>query len=302
MNILVTGAWRAQPYMLEKIVALGHEVTIMPDERGELPCDPQKIDGVICNGLFLYHDIDIFQNLKYIQLTSAGYDRVPMDIIKNRGITVNNARGVYSIPMSEYALCGVLQLYKRSDIFRRNQDRKIWEKQRNISELYGKTVVIIGAGSVGSECAKRFSAFGCKTVGIDLFPQENNCFDTVLPLGELDEALSQADIVVLTLPLTDESRGIMGKEAFLRVKDGAVLVNISRGAVVDTEEMISALNSKKLSGAVLDVFDEEPLNCDSPLWSMENVIITPHNSFVGEGNAERLFDLVYENIKKEKVK
>lgn len=295
MKLLITGAWRADEAQISAIRELGHEVILMPDERGELPCAAEDIEGIICNGLFLYHPIEAFTKLSYIQLTSAGYDRVPMDIVKSRGITIKNARGVYSIPMAEFALCGVLTLYKQSRFFYENQKTSRWEKHRGLMELCGKTVCIVGCGSVGTECAKRFSAFGCRVIGVDLTPYETPAYRKMLPLAELDAALSESDITVLTLPLTDETKHLMNADRFARMKKGSVLVNIARGAIVDAEALMTALTTTFM-GAVLDVFEEEPLPPESPLWQQENVILTPHNSFVGEGNNDRLANVIIENL------
>ena len=106
MKILITGAWRCSQSEIKAIETLGHTPIFMQQEKDELPCDASQIDGAICNGLFLYHDIDRFENLKYVQLTSAGFDRAPMEKISARNIKINNARGVYSIPMAEFALAG----------------------------------------------------------------------------------------------------------------------------------------------------------------------------------------------------
>ena len=296
MKLLITGAWRADEAQINAIRELGHEIILMPDERGELPCAAEDIEGVICNGLFLYHPIEAFTKLSYIQLTSAGYDRVPMDIVKFHSITIKNARGVYSIPMAEFALCGVLSLYKQSRFFYENQKASRWEKHRGLMELCGKTVCIVGCGSVGTECAKRFSAFGCRVIGVDLTPYENPAYQKMLPLAELDAALSESDITVLTLPLTDETKHLMNADRFTRMKKGSVLVNIARGAIVDAEALMTAL-STNLMGTVLDVFEEEPLPPESPLWQQENVILTPHNSFVGEGNNDRLTSVILTNLK-----
>ena len=176
-----------------------------------------------------------------------------------------------------------------------NQKNHIWEKHRGVLELYGKNVLIVGAGNVGNECAKRFSAMGCTVFGCDLYPVKTESFADVLPIDKLDTQLETADIVILTLPLTDETKYLFNKDKFSKMKNGALLVNISRGAVVNTNDLIEALN-KNLGGAVLDVFETEPLEETSPLWDMENVIITPHNSFVGGGNNERLFKAVVENL------
>ena len=133
MNLLVTGAVQWNHNYLNQISNLGNEIIYVQDER--IPLDEQQInvseiEGVICNGLFLYNNIEDFINLKYIQLTSAGYDRVPMDYIKDHNIKIYNAKGVYSIPMAEYAVCGVLELYKNTSFFYENKKIKKWEKCR----------------------------------------------------------------------------------------------------------------------------------------------------------------------------
>lgn len=293
MNLLVTGAWGIEH--IEKLEKQGHIVCYLQFEKDELPCAYEWVEGVICNGLFLTHPIDKFTNLKYVQLTSAGFDRVPMDYVQSHGIAIRNARGVYSIPMAEFALSGVLQLYKQTAFFADKQRKHLWEKHRGLMELFGKTVCIVGCGSVGTECAKRFAAFGCQVIGVDLFPRADENYERMVSLEELDAELPRADVLVLTLPLTEQTRHMMNRERFARLKPGMVLVNIARGAVVETEALTEALPN--MGGAVLDVFEEEPLNENSPLWDMENVIVTPHNSFVGEGNGKRLSDVIIENVR-----
>ena len=244
MKLLITGAWNCSEKQLNNIRAMGHEVVFMQQEKDALPCLPDGIEGVICNGLFLYHDICKFTKLRYIQLTSAGFDRVPLNYINAHGIKIYNARGVYSVPMAEFALCGVLQLYKKSKFFYESQKARKWEKRRDLIELCGKTVLIVGCGSVGAECAKRFKAFGCSVLGVDLFPYESEYFAEMSGLCGLDEKLAQADVVVLTLPLTEETKGLFGGARLEKMKNGAVLVNISRGAVVDEKALITALDEK----------------------------------------------------------
>lgn len=297
MKLLVTGAFSGTKEQLNEIESLGHDVIFMQQEKDELPCEYGDVEGIIGNGIFLYHKIEKFTSLKFIQLTSVGFDRVPMDYVNEKGIKIFNARGVYSIPMAEFALSGVLALYKKLDFFSKNQKEHHWEKHRGVLELFGKTVLIVGAGNVGQECAKRFSAMGCKVFGADIVPYSSEYFENICTMTEMDLKLMDADIVVLTLPLTKETQNLFDKEKFSKMKQGTVLVNISRGAVINTDDLIAALNTN-LGGAVLDVFETEPLDENSPLWDMENVIITPHNSFVGEGNNERLFDVITTNLKK----
>ena len=295
MKLLVTGAWQGAKENMDALRAMGHEIAFLQQEKEALPVDPAWVEGAICNGLFLHHPLSCFPNLRYIQLTSAGFDRVPMDEIRARGIEIRNARGVYSVPMAEHAVWGVLSLYHQARFFFGNQAESRWEKHRGLRELAGKTVCILGTGSVGTECAKRFRAFSCRVLGVNRTVRENPAFDAVLPMDALADALRQADVVVLTLPLTEETRGLMNAERLALMKPGAVLVNIARGALVEERAIIEALQ-KHLGGAVLDVFDPEPIAPESPLWAMENVIVTPHNSFVSDGNADRLNSLILGNL------
>ena len=163
---------------------------------------------------------------------------------------------------------------------------------------FEKTVCVVGCGNVGSECARRFQAFGCRVIGVDLYPREDIAYKKIYSLLDLDNCLPQADVVVLTLPLTEETRHIINEAHFDAMKDKSVLVNIARGAVVDEQALLKALD-EKLLGAVLDVFEEEPLSADNPLWQKENVIITPHNSFIGDGNADRLYRVIQENLRRD---
>lgn len=296
MNLLITGAWSDAKEHIPEIEAMGHAVVFLQQEKDALPCDPGWVEGVICNGLFLHHPIDQFPNLRFIQLTSAGFDRVDMDYVQAHNIEIHNARGVYSIPMAEFAICGVLQLYKQSRFFYENQKAHKWEKHRGLLELYGKTVTILGCGSVGTECAKRFESFGCFVLGVDLYPTDNKWFESVFPLNRLDEILARTDILILALPLTDRTRGLINADRLQQIKPGAILVNISRGGVVDENAILAALRQKRLAGAVLDVFEREPLEVDNPVWNTENIILSPHNSFTGEGNQHRLSGVIMQHI------
>lgn len=295
MNILITGAWQGAKENIPNIEKLGHSVVFLQMESDLLPCAYEWVEGIIGNGIFLHHPIEKFVNLKYIQLTSAGFDRVPLEYIKEHSIEIHNAKGVYSIPMAEFAVSGVLQLYKQSRFFYENQKQHRWEKHRNLLELYDKTVTIVGCGSVGTECAKRFQAFGCNVVGVDISPVKSSYYNKIIELSNLSVAIRNADILVLTLPLTKESKHIIGTNAFDNMKNDIVIVNIARGTVMDTAALCE--NIHRIKGAVLDVFEEEPLPADSILWDCENVIITPHNSFVGDNNNQRISSMIFNNLK-----
>lgn len=297
MRLLLTGAFSYSDAQLEQLKGLGAEITFVQDEREELNIDVSRFDAVVCNGLFLKNDIRRFSALRFIQATSAGLDRMPMPYIQEHGIRLCNARGVYSVPMAEWAIGGVLLLYKHMNSFLENQKKCRWEKDRTVRELAGDTVCIVGCGSVGTECAKRFRAFGMTVLAADIQKPQSAFYDAYYPMDKLKTAVAQSDVVVLTLPLTDSTRGFFNAEVFRCFKQGAILVNIARGAVVNETDMVKALESGALGGAVLDVFETEPLPEKSPLWDMANVLITPHNSFVSPKNNGRLFDVIYQNLK-----
>ena len=297
MKMLVTGDLINNKKTMQSLEKMGHTLFKMPSERDGMPVAYDEVEGVICNGLFLYHDIEKFKNLKYIQLSSAGFDRVPMEYVRENDIQIFNARGVYSIPMAEFALMGVLNIYKKSLFFSDNQKNHKWIKNRELTELFGKTVCIVGCGNVGTECAKRFSAFGTTIISVDLIDPKWEYGQEFYPIDKLENALGKADVVVLTLPLTDKTHHLFNKDILGKMKKGAILVNIARGAVIDEEALKKALTEKQLSGAVLDVFENEPLSEDSTLWDMENVIVTPHNAFHSDTNGKRLSEVIINNLK-----
>lgn len=293
MNLLITGAWSKATDNIKELKKR-HNVVFMQWENAELPCDYEWVEGIIGNGIFLSHSIEQFRNLKYIQLTSAGYDRVPMNYILEHNIEIHNAKDVYSIPMAEFALAGVLQLYKQSNFFQENQKKHKWVRNRNLLEINGKTACVVGCGDVGDECAKRFRAFGCRVIGVNRSVRENNIYEKIYGLYNLKQVVRMADILVLTIALTNETKYLVDGEVLARMKSTGILVNLSRGAVVDTSALHESISN--IGGAVLDVFEEEPLQEESCIWDMENVIVTPHNSFVGDGNEERLEKCILSNL------
>lgn len=286
MNVLITGAFQLNSEELAALEAAGHQICVHPDERAPVE-HPERYEAVVCNGLFLYNPIEGFTHLRLIQLTSAGLDRVPLDYIRAHGIELRNAAGVYSVPMAEFAVCGILQLYKQSRFFAEKQAGHTWEKHRGLLELSGKRACILGCGDVGQEIAKRLRVFGCRVTGVNRTVRALPDFERVLPLEKLADAAAACEILICCVALTAETRGLVSREIFDCLSSGAVFVNVARGALVDEPAMTAWLQNG--GRAVLDVFEEEPLPENSPLWDMEHVILTPHNSFVGDGNRERLW-------------
>lgn len=296
-QILLTDAFSYLPKDFQKIEELGCSICYVANETEDLPDIAKSAEMIVCNGLFLYHDISYFEQLKFIQLTSAGLDRVPIDVIHERNIVLKNARGVYSTPMAEWVMMRVLEYYKHTLAFADNQKRKEWIKDRELREIAGTRVAVIGAGNVGQEIARRFNAFGSEVIGFDPYCNGQPFFDSVVDVGQLHRRLSEFDIVILTAPLNKDTYHLMSYQLLNQLKKNAILVNIARGGLIDTTALTDVLSHRTDLYAALDVFEEEPLPKTHPLWNLPNVSISPHNSFVGNGNNERLFKVIYQNLK-----
>lgn len=296
MKTLVTGAFLLDAQRRKALEDMGMELTVWPDER-TMPPHPEIYEAVICNGLFAFHDISAFSRLQVIQLTSAGMDRVPLEYCRERGIRVFHAAGVYSVPMAEWTVMRLLELYKNAAELMEKQSAARWEKDRNWRELAGKCVCFVGYGAYAEETAKRLKNFGVEILAVNRRKKQSPWVDGWYDMEAMHDALRRADVVIMAVALTKETRGLLNREAFAAMKPGAVLLNAARGGLVDEEALLEALDSGKLAGAALDVYAVEPLPADSPLWHHPRVLISPHNSFVGEGNQERLTKLVIQNWK-----
>ncbi len=298
-QVLLTGAYQYTEEQLRMIEKLGWEVIFVKNELEPIGIPVDQFDAVVCNGFFLYNDIAEFKNLRMVQTTSTGVDRLPIEYMEKQRIMYYNAKGVYSIPMAEWVVMSILQICKNAYVFFKKQQEHRWEKDRSLMELTGKKVCIIGYGDVGRETAKRLSVFGTEITAVNRSRvEEDGAISRWLPLSRIDEALSDADIVILCIALTDETRGLLNEDRLRLMKQGSILVNAARGTLIDEKALISCLKEGKFRGVALDVFETEPLPSESELWEMPGGIISPHNSFVGDQTRERMFDLICENLKR----
>lgn len=217
-------------------------------------------------------------------------------------VIVTTASGIYSPPLAEFALLGMLVHAKQLDRLRRDQQERAW-RQGPTGTLEGRTLCIVGTGSIGGEVARRARPFGLRILGVKrtVRPDDGawDFADALYETSRLHEALGEADYVVLTLPATPQTVGLVDGAALAATKRGAYLVNIGRGKVVVEADLVEALGSGRLSGAALDVFEEEPLPGESPLWGMENVIVSPHTTDVTpETINPRQAELFGENLRR----
>jgi phosphoglycerate dehydrogenase-like enzyme len=226
--------------------------------------------------------VRVAPKLRWVQASMAGAGEVAEKAgLQDTDVVVTTASGVYSGPLAEFAMMALLQHVKDLDRLRRDKAEKRW-REAHTDTLYGKTLCVVGIGNIGRAVATRARPFGLHVVGVKRTVREDdeawNYTDELYTTRDLQLALRKADYVVLTLPSTPETHRLLNAEAISTIKRGAYLVNVGRGKVVDEGGLVEALKSGCLSGAALDVFEEEPLPEESPLWELSNVIISPHST------------------------
>ncbi|MBS4175178.1 D-2-hydroxyacid dehydrogenase [Bacillus sp. FJAT-49736] len=241
--------------------------------------------------------IEMAEQLKWIMVTSAGLEKMPLQAIKDRGILITNARGIHKIPMAEFTIGLMLQYAKQFPIMQEQQKEHLWKKGLPIIELSGQTVLIVGAGSIGSEIARLASAFGMKTIGVNKSGSKTNHFDEMLTLSSIEEGLINADFIINILPSTSATKHFYQKRHFERMKKSAVFINIGRGDAVKTELLMQVMQEELIEHAFLDVFEEEPLPSTHPFWHMNNVTITPHISSNTNLYLPRSFEILKHNLR-----
>ena len=296
MKVLTTFKFTEEEF--EALEKPGYEVVYKDEKTVSFSEDIEDIDILVTFDCFKKLDIDKFPNLKWIQLLSAGINQVPKDKILKRNILLTNARGVYSIPIAEWIVLKTLEMFKNSKEFHEKQKNKVWKQNTHLLELYGKTIGFIGTGSIAQEAAKRFEGFGVNIVGINTSGRQVDHFHECYSVDKLKEIVKKCDVVVVTIPYTDETYHLIDKDVLDSMKDEAYIVNIARGVIIDEKALVENLKSGKIKKAALDVFEKEPLPEDSPLWEMENVYISPHNSWSSEMIFRRRYEITYENLKR----
>jgi phosphoglycerate dehydrogenase-like enzyme len=242
--------------------------------------------------------LETVSNLKWIQSSSAGINHFPIKHFIQNDILLTSANGVHAYPISETIFALLLGFTRKIHTYVKNQQEKIWHHGGIEQEIHEKTIGIIGVGAIGKETAKIAKAFGMKVLGIrqSCNPVEN--VDEMYTPDQLNLVLPQCDYVVVTLPLTKDTYHLFGSEQFKQMKPSAFFINIGRGALVHEKELVEALKNGEIAGAGLDVFEQEPLDKKSPLWELENVIITPHTAGSTEYYNQRVIeDIFIPNLK-----
>lgn len=229
--------------------------------------------------------------LRWVQITAAGFDWVAGEVMRRRldeGLIYTRSPNSYNVPIAEYVIAAVLMHGRAFAALRAAQERREWVRLV-ARDVIGSTMLVFGTGGIGREVARRARALGATVIGVNRAGTPAEGFERVVGFADHLSVLPEADWVVLAMPLTTENRYFFGAGHFAAMKETAVLVNVGRGALVVEDALVEAMHEGRIAGAVLDVFEVEPLPPDHRLWGLPNTVVTPHTSFRGSGNLERLY-------------
>jgi len=303
LNVLLS--FHLPKMYLEKIrkVSAGIEVNQSNDAKELLKLAEDA--EVLLAGRFSLEMFSAAKKLKWIQINYAGVESFLYPEVVQSDVIITNAKGVNAIPVAEHAIGLMFCLNRKLHLFIRNQVERKWktsdlELLPQMNELSGKTLGIVGIGTIGGEIAKRAKCLGMKVIATRRNPSAPtpDHVDKLVSPENLETLFAESDFVVLQLPLTAKTEGVIGEKELRSMKPTAYLINTSRGNVVQEDKLIQALKEGWIAGAALDTFAQEPLPKSSPLWDMENVIITPHVAGLTPYYLDRLIDIFCENLKR----
>ncbi len=284
---------------MSKIEALGYEILLIKENEID-----QNLDAIVefdpevmvCYNPFNHLKLEALRTLKWIQLSSIGVDQVPVSSVLDQGITITNNRGGYSIPMGEWIVFQMLYHYKYASYFQKMKHEKKWKLSTEIKELTNKNALFIGTGTIAREAAKRLVGYEMNCFGVNTDGRDTPYFDKCYAMSDFDTCISEMDFVILTIPHTQLTEGLINASRLELMKRDAVLINVARGSLIVEDDLIAALEKGYLMGVSLDVFENEPLVASSALWEFDRVMITPHNSWISEHRNERRFEMIYKNL------
>ncbi|MGI6620239.1 MAG: D-2-hydroxyacid dehydrogenase [Bacillota bacterium] len=296
LKLLKTAKWHE--WQKQAILEVAENpVFLEPDTHGKLEDLVLEADILFGSPDFSPAILAKSKTLKLVHVGSTGVDRYMIPEFQQSDIILVNSRGVHGATVADHAMAMLLALSRGLHDAWEHRHHKKWEpRAQSIVNLPGKTAGLLGLGAIGTEVAARCKAFGMRVIGIRRDPRPSEPADLVLPPSNLDRVLEESDFAVCSLPLTGETRHLLTIREFSLMKPTAFFINVGRGAVVKEQDLIAALSQGLIKGAGLDVFEEEPLPEDSPLWDMPNVIITPHTAGIDEDHAKKTFNIFLQNL------
>ncbi|MCX7642319.1 MAG: D-2-hydroxyacid dehydrogenase [Armatimonadetes bacterium] len=301
MKLLIT--YELTPQQLEQVRLTAREhMIVYTQERNVALTEAQDTDIALL-GTFAKEILETATNLKWAHIPWAGVDSL-IEAIRKTPAVVTCGKGVFDAPMADHVFALLLSLTRQINVFLRYQIAGVWRREvpnSSLTDLWGKTMGIVGLGNIGREVARRAFAFGMKVLAVKRKPSaisEEPVDGLFLGYEGLRLILPECDVVVITAALTPQTRYLIGRNELASMKKGAILINVARGALIDEQALVEALRSGHLAGAGLDVFENEPLPPNSPLWHMPNAIITPHVGGLSERTRQRIFERFLENLRR----
>ncbi len=273
-----------------------HLRCIRPKEAGDALADVHILLGYDSQ-MDMKNLLPQMPHLQWIHTYSAGVEQLLANEIFTRSdILLTNSRGIHGIPMAEHVLGTMLAYSRRLIEAWENQKTHVWKRLTEPDELFGKTAAVIGLGSIGREIAKHLKNMGMRIVAVKQKKSTEPFVDQLFTIDHLSDALSCADYVIVTLPLTPQTKKIFNADTFNMMKENSFFINVSRGDVVEEADLVEALVTNRIRGASLDVFTTEPLPEDSPLWNVPNLFITPHHSAISPMYLDRSLKIFRNNL------
>ena len=268
---------------------------LMPEEiveRIEEFSALMTMDRKLPDGLLAYA-----KALEWVHIQSHGFYKVLTPELRAHPATVTNSRGAHPESVSEHVFAMLLGLMRHLREYTRLQQEHRWQPI-TMDTLYEKTLCIVGVGNIGSAVARRAKGFGMRVIGVDIAPVVCESVDELVGPIEMDAAIARADVVAVCVPYNDDTAGMFGRRRLQMLKQGAYLINIARGGIVDEATLREMLHERRIAGAGFDVFETEPLPADSPLWDAPNLILLPHSASRTELSRRRLKEVAVENIRR----
>ena len=259
------------------------------------------IDSEIVFGRIPPHLLIMLENLKWLHLGSAGANGMTdISLYANKSVILTKSSGTFGIAVADYIIGTMISLSRSFGYYYDKQRDGEWsQKSLEYFDISGATVLIVGLGSIGTEVSKRLSAFGCHIIGFRRdVSKPHEIVSDIRPLSRLRESLPEADYIILCAPGTAETTKRVSYAEFNLMKKRAIIINVGRGMIIDTDALVEALRTQKIAGAALDVTEPEPLPEGHPLWSAPNVFITPHISALTQVTAERRFEIFIDLLKR----
>jgi phosphoglycerate dehydrogenase-like enzyme len=271
--------------------------------------DEQRAAGLtVCDVAYTWilktNELDAAPNLKWVHTSAVAVETLCLNELFARGIVVSNTRGVQAVPIAEHVMAAVLALAKQLPFALQNQFAARWAQNEFVGErlpwlLKGRTLGVIGVGTIGSEIAQRARAFGMDVIAMRRrVGAPIDGIERIFGPEQLYQFLSRCQVLVIAAPLTPQTLSLLGAAQFGQLPKGAIVINVGRARIIDTDALVDALKSGHLGGAALDVFPQEPLPPEHALWKTPNVILTPHTSGFRRGHWEEVIDTFAENIER----